>query len=423
MYKHHFRKWNLKKRLSYDQVVRIVAHRTLTKPHAVSPSMDKIDIYVRRLPPEKYTHFKRAVASLLAAASKTMEGRSPERHAHPSPLREILNPPEKLQNPERLLRGFRNDITSILRPEESGKRSIGKPLIVMNDRWFHLVDAATTMVKNGHVDYGFGVIAFCMDRGRSFLENAPPSGMVRLCQVLFRVNQTHPELCQSMLRYLYQLARVVLPTSNQTRRTLQQMSSLDIDDLLAVEELLFRFCRDYAKNKICANGSDLKSAEKLRIWGWSGADMSNPVVRKMVSAFEQDSALWYIGIPLYPLRPELSNLHQDLERMSAGEWSELFGAEDIGLLMNAMWQSAPVIEHGHSLQDVATMQALHLCEGLMFQVDNTRTLEQIERNLSNLDLMCPDLTSPQAQVYRRNTGKYSRMVVANRIKVAKEANR
>ncbi|KAF7538180.1 hypothetical protein G7054_g3149 [Neopestalotiopsis clavispora] len=425
MYKHHLRKWNLKKRLGYDEVVRIVANRAVTNPGPASPSMDRIDTYVRRLPPEKHAQFKAAVAALVAAAS-VIKIESPSSDsgqlAYPSPLTQILIPPDKLETPERLLRVFRNDVISILRPEESRELTIGKPPIIMNDRWFHLIDAATAMVKNGHVDYGFGVIGFCMERARSFLENAPPSGMVRLCQVLFRVNRTHPDLCQSMLRYLYQLARLVLPDGNQTRSTLQHMSSLDINDLMGVEDLLLRFCKDYAENKICPQGSDLESAEKLRIWGFSGADLSNPTVRRMISAFEQDSELWYIGVPLYPLRPELSNLHHDLERMSAREWSDLFGAEDIGQLMHAIWQSAPVIEQGHSIEDVATMQALYLCEELMFQVDDTRTLEQIERNLSNLDLMCPDLTSSQARVYRENTWKYNRQVVANRVKDRKEAN-
>ncbi|KAI4599439.1 hypothetical protein KJ359_001881 [Pestalotiopsis sp. 9143b] len=429
MYKHHLRKWNLRKRLSYDQVVKIVAHRCMTNPGAVSSSMDRIDTYVRRLPPERYSHFRIAVAMAIAAASTSEEqAYTPSTNVKmeegawpldtcPSPAIQALSPPEKFQNPEQLLRVFRDDVSAILRPGELEKRSIGKPLILLNDRWFHLVDAAATMVRNGHVDYGFGVIQFCLDRGRPMLENTPPC--VRLCQVLFRVNQTHPDLCQSMLKYLHRLARLVLPDGDQTRRTLEQMSSLDMEDLSAVEELLLRFCGDYAEHEIRADSGNLKAAEKLRIWGWSGADTSSPIVRKMVSMFEQEAPLWFVGVPLYPLRPELAHLRQDLESISVEEWTELFGAEDIGMLMHTIWQSAPVIEEGHSLEDIASMQALHLCEELMFQVDSSRTFEQIESNISNLDRMCPGLTSGQAKVYRENTWKYSRQVVENRVNVAK----
>ncbi|KAF3002837.1 hypothetical protein E8E14_007356 [Neopestalotiopsis sp. 37M] len=424
MYKHHLRKWNLKKRLSHDQVVKIVAHRCLTNPGAVSSRMDRIDTYVRRLPPERYSQFKVAVAMAITAASTSAAPVYTEApwplQTCPNPTAQALSPPAKLQNPEQLLRVFRDDVSGILRPapELSEKRSSGKPLILLNDRWFHLVDAALTMVRNGHVDYGFSVIQFCLDRGRSFLENAPPC--VRMCQVLFRVNQSHPDLCQSMLKYLHQLARLLLPARDQTRLTLEKMSSLDMGDLSAVEELLLRFCGDYAENEIRADSSDskLKSAEKLRIWGWSGADTSSPIVRKMVSMFEQEAPLWFVGVPIYPLRPELSHLYQDLEGISVEEWTELFGDEDLGMLMHTIWQSAPVIEQGHSLEDIATMQALHLCEELMFQVDISRTLEQIESSISCLDRMCPGLTSAQAKLYRDNMWKYSRQVIENRGNVA-----
>ncbi|ETS76573.1 hypothetical protein PFICI_11960 [Pestalotiopsis fici W106-1] len=363
-----------------------------------------------------------AASAYVSSTSLDKEGALRLLETCPNPVAQTLNPPAKLENPERLLRVFRDDVSTILRPEpeQSEKRSSHKPLILLNDRWFHLVDAAVTMVRNGHVDYGFGVIQFCLDRGRIFLENAPPA--VRMCQVLFRMNQTHPDLCQSMIKYLHQLAKLLLPNGNQTRRTLEQMSSLDIGDLSAVEELLLRFCGDYAENEIRAESGDLQSAaEKLRIWGWSGADTSSPIVRKMVSMFEQEAPLWFVGIPIYPLRPELSHLWQDLECISVEEWTELFGAEDLGMLIHTIWQFGPVVEQGHSLEEIASMQSLHLCEELMFQVDNSRTLKQIESNIRTLDRMCPGLTSAQAKLYRKNTWKYTRQIIENRVDIAKRS--
>lgn len=415
MYKEHFRKWDLRKRLSYTVVEQLTKQDMGQNLRKSVAENRKIESYIRRLPPEKRSRLQSARKAAPAAPSQ------PEPDPSASSLKFVLvaaeacrsdsrycpKAPDSLRQPENLMKMMRSFVSLLVEPQiPEGE---GQPIrneISKNGRWLNLLEAAIYLVSQGYMDYGFNVIQFCFDRCRFFLQSTHPSTMPRLCQSLLRLYRTHPDLFKLTLRYLRRLSAMFLPVGHSTRQVIDQLSSLEYSSLGPLEECLMRIYKDYAYNRRCNHAA--ASRPQLETWSWNKGDDRDPTVNKVTAVLEEDPELWFSGIVMYPLRPEFTKLGPLLESLSSEQWERFYGTCADGILVQAAAQYSVLVEQGHSLETIATIQGLLLCELLMNRIDSSTSLDRIAREFGlRLDQMCSGFTSTEARRYQRDVHIYT----------------
>jgi hypothetical protein len=75
--------------------------------------------------------------------------------------------------------------------------------------WSGLVQSAAVLLRDGCMEYAFGILNFCFDQCRHVLRAEDPWMFPFVFRAAFDIARSHPKLYRSLLRYLVQLSSII----------------------------------------------------------------------------------------------------------------------------------------------------------------------------------------------------------------------
>jgi hypothetical protein len=258
MYKSRLKQWGLRKNYRYDEVSEIIrqqGHRSaVVKPTASDSALmrarkaddKRIRAYRRRQPSNIIT--TKGTSPLISAqqlmtppsTTSTVSCRAPSTPGGPSvSFLFPLTPPEDLKAPEECGYHVHNYFANAF---EEGMWQLQNPDWLPSNRrivdWYNRVALARGTLSGGHTKKAFGILQTIFDEYKELLTTQDPR-LILYTWTAMAILSEFPEIANVLLKYMYNLSRVVHPSSHPLHQVLSQLYHMGLTKTMENARHLF----------------------------------------------------------------------------------------------------------------------------------------------------------------------------------------